>query len=280
MFGDERGFFYESFNQKVWQEVTRLQTIFVQDNHSRSGRNVLRGLHYQIQQPQGKLVRVVAGEVFDVAVDIRIGSPTFSRWVGAELSAENKRMLWIPEGFAHGFLVLSEFAEFLYKTTDYWAPRYERTIIWNDPDINIDWGITNPILSEKDQKLKTLNDVGLGYIHLGQQATTLSGGEAQRVKLATELSRMGTGKTLYVLDEPTTGLHFADVHMLLEVLNKLVDKGNTVLIIEHNMDVIKNSDWVGPEGGDQGGTLLVAGTPEFVAQDKKSYTGKYLKKVL
>ncbi|MCD6337669.1 MAG: excinuclease ABC subunit UvrA [Candidatus Marinimicrobia bacterium] len=133
------------------------------------------------------------------------------------------------------------------------------------------------------KKLKTLNDVGLGYIHLGQQATTLSGGEAQRVKLATELSRMGTGKTLYVLDEPTTGLHFADVHMLLEVLNKLVDKGNTVLIIEHNLDVIKNSDFVidlGPEGGDQGGTVMVTGTPEIVARDKKSYTGKYLKKVL
>ena len=131
--------------------------------------------------------------------------------------------------------------------------------------------------------LKTLYDVGLGYIHLGQQATTLSGGEAQRVKLATELSRMGTGKTLYVLDEPTTGLHFADVHMLLEVLNKLVDKGNTVLIIEHNMDVIKNSDFIidlGPEGGNQGGTVMVSGTPEVVAQNKRSYTGKYLKKVL
>jgi excinuclease ABC subunit A len=133
------------------------------------------------------------------------------------------------------------------------------------------------------KKLQTLYDVGLGYIHLGQQATTLSGGEAQRVKLATELSRMGTGKTLYVLDEPTTGLHFADVHMLLEVLNKLVDKGNTVLIIEHNMDVIKNSDWVidlGPEGGDQGGTIMVSGTPEIVAEDKRSYTGEYLKRVL
>ena len=139
VFGDARGFFYESFNQKVWQEMTGLQTIFVQDNHSRSGRNVLRGLHYQIQQPQGKLVRVVQGAVFDVAVDIRSSSPTFGRWVGAELSAENKRMIWIPEGFAHGFLVLSEFAEFLYKTTDYWAPQYERTIIWNDPDLAIAW---------------------------------------------------------------------------------------------------------------------------------------------
>jgi len=159
LFGDERGFFYESFNQKVWQEITGLHTIFVQDNHSRSGRNVLRGLHYQIQQPQGKLVRVVAGEVFDVAVDIRIGSPTFGRWVSAELSAENKRMLWIPEGFAHGFLVLSEFAEVLYKATDYWAPQYERTIIWNDPDLAIVWPLHNqPILSDKDSKGLTFKE--------------------------------------------------------------------------------------------------------------------------
>ena len=162
VFGDERGFFYESFNQKVWQEITGLRTIFVQDNHSRSGRNVLRGLHYQIQQPQGKLVRVVAGEVFDVAVDIRIGSPTFGRWVSAELSAENKRMLWIPEGFAHGFLVLSEFAEVLYKTTDYWAPQYERTIIWNDPDLAIAWPLHNqPILSDKDRKGLTFKEAVL-----------------------------------------------------------------------------------------------------------------------
>ncbi|MEN6374760.1 MAG: dTDP-4-dehydrorhamnose 3,5-epimerase [Smithella sp.] len=162
VFGDARGFFYESFNQKVWQEITGLQTIFVQDNHSRSGRNVLRGLHYQIQQPQGKLVRVVSGAVFDVAVDIRIGSPTLGRWVGAELSAENKRMLWIPEGFAHGFLVLSEFAEFLYKTTDYWAPRYERTIIWNDPDLAIAWPLSNqPILSDKDSKGLTFKEAVL-----------------------------------------------------------------------------------------------------------------------
>jgi excinuclease ABC subunit A len=133
------------------------------------------------------------------------------------------------------------------------------------------------------KKLKTLFDVGLGYIHLGQQATTLSGGEAQRVKLATELSRMGTGKTLYVLDEPTTGLHFADVHMLLEVLNKLVVKGNTVLIIEHNMDMIKSADWVidlGPEGGDKGGTIMASGTPEEIAKHPKSYTGYYLNKIL
>lgn len=151
VFGDERGFFYESFNQRLWQEKTGLQTTFVQDNHSRSLKNVLRGLHYQIQQPQGKLVRVVRGTVFDVAVDIRRSSPSFGQWVGVELSAENKRMMWIPEGFAHGFLVLSDFAEFLYKTTDYWAPQYERTIIWNDPDLAIAWPLQNqPILSAKD----------------------------------------------------------------------------------------------------------------------------------
>ena len=151
VFGDERGFFYESFNQKIWQEKTGLQTTFVQDNHSFSVKNVLRGLHYQIQQPQGKLVRVIQGAVFDVAVDIRKSSPSFGRWTGAELSEENKRMMWIPEGFAHGFLVLSDFAEFLYKTTDYWAPQYERTIIWNDPDLAIAWPLQNqPILSAKD----------------------------------------------------------------------------------------------------------------------------------
>ena len=151
VFSDERGCFYESFNQKVWQEKTGLQITFVQDNHSRSVKNVLRGLHYQIQQPQGKLVRVIRGAVFDVAVDIRRLSPSFGRWVGVELSADNKRMLWIPEGFAHGFLVLSDVAEFLYKTTDYWAPQYERTIIWNDPDLGIAWPLQNqPILSVKD----------------------------------------------------------------------------------------------------------------------------------
>ena len=151
VFGDERGFFYESFNQKVWQEKTGLQTTFLQDNHSRSVKNVLRGLHYQIQQPQGKLVRVIRGTVFDVAVDIRRSSPSFGQWVGLELSAKNKRMMWIPEGFAHGFLVLSNVAEFLYKTTDYWAPQYERTIIWNDPDLAIAWPLQNqPILSSKD----------------------------------------------------------------------------------------------------------------------------------
>ena len=151
VFGDDRGFFYESFNQKVWEEKTGLRMTFVQDNHSRSKRNVLRGLHYQIKQPQGKLMRVIAGEVFDVAVDIRKSSPTFGRWVGFTLSAENKRIMWIPEGFAHGFLVLSDFAEFLYKTTDYWAPEYERTIIWNDSDLSIKWPLqVNPVLSSKD----------------------------------------------------------------------------------------------------------------------------------
>ena len=151
VFGDERGFFYESFNQKAWEEKTGLRATFVQDNHSRSERNVLRGLHYQIRQPQGKLVRVVAGEAFDVAVDIRKTSPTFGTWVGATLSAESKRVLWIPPGFAHGFLVLSDIAEFLYKTTDYWAPEYERTIIWNDRDLAIPWPTDiPPLVSEKD----------------------------------------------------------------------------------------------------------------------------------
>lgn len=153
VFGDARGFFYESFNQKVWQEKTGLTTTFVQDNHSRSEKNVLRGLHYQIQQPQGKLVRVVRGAVFDVAVDLRQSSPTFGRWVGVELSEDNHRQMWIPEGFAHGFLVLSDAAEFLYKTTDYWAPQYEITIIWNDPDLAIDWPLQDtPTLSAKDAK--------------------------------------------------------------------------------------------------------------------------------
>jgi dTDP-4-dehydrorhamnose 3,5-epimerase len=151
VFGDDRGFFYESFNQKVWEEKTGMRMTFVQDNHSRSVRHVLRGLHYQIEQPQGKLVRVLAGEVFDVAVDIRKSSPTFGKWVGFTLSAENKRMMWIPEGFAHGFLVLSDLAEFLYKTTDYWAPEHERTIIWNDSDLGIGWPLkVKPVLSGKD----------------------------------------------------------------------------------------------------------------------------------
>ena len=155
VFGDARGYFFESFNQKLWLEKTGLSTTFVQDNHSRSEKNVLRGLHYQIQQPQGKMVRVVQGAVFDVAVDIRKSSPTFGRWTGTELSAENRRQMWIPEGFAHGFLVLSDTAEFLYKTTNYWAPQYERTLLWNDPAIGIQWPLSglqdlNPVLSAKD----------------------------------------------------------------------------------------------------------------------------------
>lgn len=151
VFGDDRGFFFESFNQRQWEEVTGLKATFVQDNHSRSARGVLRGLHYQVRQAQGKLVRCVLGEVFDVAVDIRSSSPTFGKWVGFVLSAENKRQLWVPEGFAHGFLVLSEFAEFLYKTTDYYAPEHERCIAWNDSDLNIEWPVNcAPVLSGKD----------------------------------------------------------------------------------------------------------------------------------
>lgn len=151
VFGDDRGFFFESFNKSVFEEATGLRRDFVQDNHSRSLRNVLRGLHYQIKQPQGKLVRVIAGEVFDVSVDIRKSSPTFGKWVGETLSAENKRILWIPEGFAHGFLVLSDVAEFIYKTTDYWAPEHERTIIWNDPNLAINWkNDVEPVISGKD----------------------------------------------------------------------------------------------------------------------------------
>ncbi|TAG34631.1 MAG: dTDP-4-dehydrorhamnose 3,5-epimerase [Polaromonas sp.] len=153
VFGDERGFFFESFNQAKFEAAIGRQVTFVQDNHSRSVKNVLRGLHYQIQQPQGKLVRVVQGEVFDVAVDIRRSSPTFGKWVGAVLSAENKRQLWVPEGFAHGFVVTSESAEFLYKTTDYWAPAFERSIAWNDAAIGIEWPICGePALSAKDQQ--------------------------------------------------------------------------------------------------------------------------------
>jgi len=151
VFGDDRGFFFESFNQKKFTELTGINTDFVQDNHSRSKQGVLRGLHYQIEQAQGKLVRVVVGTVFDVAVDIRQSSPTFGHWVSCSLSAENKRQFWVPAGFAHGFLVVSEYAEVLYKTTDYYAPQYERSIVWNDPDLNIDWPIDgDPIVSEKD----------------------------------------------------------------------------------------------------------------------------------
>ena len=154
VFGDDRGFFFESFNQRIFREVTGLDVDFVQDNHSKSARGVLRGLHYQIQQAQGKLVRVVAGEVFDVAVDLRRNSPTFGRWVGEILSADNKRQLWIPPGMAHGFLVLSQTAEFLYKTTDYWAPEFERCIAWDDPTLAIAWPPLDapPLLSGKDAK--------------------------------------------------------------------------------------------------------------------------------
>ena len=159
VFGDERGFFFESFNERAFAEKTGIQSKFVQDNHSRSAKNVLRGLHYQIKQPQGKLVRVISGEVFDVAVDLRKSSPTFGQWAGANLSAANKHLLWIPEGFAHGFLVLSESADFLYKTTDYYAPERERCIIWNDPTVGIAWPLAGqPILAAKDKTEKLLSE--------------------------------------------------------------------------------------------------------------------------
>lgn len=162
VFEDKRGFFFESFNQHRWQEQTDLATRFVQENHSRSTKNVLRGLHYQIKQPQGKLVRVIVGEVFDVAVDIRKTSATFGQWVGAMLSAENKLQFWVPEGFAHGFVVLSEVAEFLYLTTDYYAPEHERAICWNDPQISIDWPMKGePLLSDKDREAVLLKDAEL-----------------------------------------------------------------------------------------------------------------------
>lgn len=157
VFGDDRGFFFESFNRRKFAELVGREVDFVQDNHSRSARNVLRGLHYQIRHPQGKLVRVVQGAVLDVAVDIRKSSPAFGRHVALELSAENKRMLWIPEGFAHGFVVLSDTAEFLYKTTDYWSPQHERCIRWDDPALAIDWKLQgSPLLSGKDGAGKTL----------------------------------------------------------------------------------------------------------------------------
>lgn len=153
VFGDDRGFFFESYNQARFEEAVGRPVTFVQDNHSRSARHVLRGLHYQIRQPQGKLVRVVHGEVFDIAVDLRRSSPTFGKAVGACLSAEKKEQLWIPEGFGHGFLVLSEFADFLYKTTDYYAPAEERCIAWDDPDLAIEWPLAggSPVLSQKDR---------------------------------------------------------------------------------------------------------------------------------
>ncbi len=157
MFGDARGFFYESFNQKAFNEATGLDLNFVQDNHSRSVKGVLRGLHYQIQQPQGKLVRVVRGAVFDVAVDIRKSSPTFGKWEGVELTEENHKQRWVPAGFAHGFLVTSDAADFLYKTTDYYAPEHERGIQWNDPDLAIDWPPDIlPLLSAKDSNAPLL----------------------------------------------------------------------------------------------------------------------------
>jgi dTDP-4-dehydrorhamnose 3,5-epimerase len=153
VFGDERGFFLESYNERTFTEATGVRAHFVQDNHSRSARNVLRGLHYQIHQPQGKLVRVVAGEVYDVAVDIRRSSPTFGKYAATLLSAANKRLMWIPVGFAHGFLVTSDYAEFLYKTTDYYTPQHERCIAWDDPQIDIPWPLeTQPVLSGKDRQ--------------------------------------------------------------------------------------------------------------------------------
>lgn len=160
VFGDARGFFLESFNQRAFDAAVGRPTAFVQDNHSRSSQGVLRGLHYQIRQPQGKLVRVACGRVFDVAVDIRKSSPTFGRWVGVELSGDNHRLLWVPPGLAHGFVVLSESADFLYKTTDYYAPDFERCIAWDDPDLAIDWPlpIGGPSLSAKDRQGVRLND--------------------------------------------------------------------------------------------------------------------------
>jgi dTDP-4-dehydrorhamnose 3,5-epimerase len=153
MFGDERGFFMETYNRRAFREATGMDVEFVQDNHSRSKRNVLRGLHYQILQPQGKLVRVVSGEVFDVAVDLRRSSPTLGKWVGVTLSAESARMAWIPPGFAHGFLVLSEQADFIYKATDYYAPEHERTLLWNDPEIGVRWPLQGPpVLTQKDSR--------------------------------------------------------------------------------------------------------------------------------
>jgi dTDP-4-dehydrorhamnose 3,5-epimerase len=159
VFGDARGFFFESFNQKAFEQAVGRPARFVQDNHSSSVRGVLRGLHYQIRQPQGKLVRVISGEVYDVAVDLRQGSPTFGRWVGEVLSEDNKRLLWLPPGFAHGFLVLSAMADFLYLATDFYAPEHERTIAWNDPELNISWPLqAEPVLSDKDRGAKSFRE--------------------------------------------------------------------------------------------------------------------------
>jgi dTDP-4-dehydrorhamnose 3,5-epimerase len=157
VFTDERGFFFESFNERAFAQATGITAKFVQDNHSRSVRNTLRGLHYQIQQPQGKLARAVSGEVFDVVVDLRRKSPSFGKWIGNRLSAENRKMVWSPPGFAHGFVVLSAYAEFLYKTTDYWAPQHERTLLWNEPELAIAWPLSGePILAAKDRAGKRL----------------------------------------------------------------------------------------------------------------------------
>lgn len=162
VFGDERGFFFESFNEQRWRDLTGTVLHFVQHNHSRSAGGVLRGLHYQIRQPQGKLVRVVVGEVFDVAVDIRRSSPTFGQWIGALLSADNKRQMWVPPGFAHGFCVTSDVAEFLYLTTDYYAPEHERCIAWNDPDLAINWPLDKePNVSAKDREGRLFKDADL-----------------------------------------------------------------------------------------------------------------------
>ena len=159
VFGDDRGFFFESFNARRFEELTGLSVNFVQDNHSKSARNVLRGLHYQIRQPQGKLVRVLAGAIYDVVVDMRRSSPFFGRWVGVALSAENRHQIWVPPGFAHGFVVTSETAEVAYKTTDYWAPEHERALLWNDPALAIDWPLAGePMLSGKDSQGKLLAD--------------------------------------------------------------------------------------------------------------------------
>lgn len=159
VFGDDRGFFFESFNQRDFQQLAGLDVQFVQDNHSKSSKGVLRGLHYQIQNPQGKLVRVTHGTVFDVAVDLRRSSPNFGKWVGVELSAKNKKQLWVPPGFAHGFVVTSESAEFLYKTTDYWSPEHERSLLWNDSTVSIQWPVDGtPQLAAKDAAAKTLLD--------------------------------------------------------------------------------------------------------------------------
>ena len=158
VFGDDRGFFYESYNARKFEQLTGIAANFVQDNHSRSARNVLRGLHYQVRHPQGKLVRVLAGAIFDVVVDLRRSSPFFGRWVGTELSAENRQQLWVPSGFAHGFVVTSEVAECAYKTTDYWAPEDERTILWNDPELGIEWPLSGPpMLSGKDSQGRLLS---------------------------------------------------------------------------------------------------------------------------